>query len=662
MKTRCLLATWSGLIFTAINALGAPGDFDPSFGTGGISDPVVSGNASDVAVQPDGKIVVVGSNGVVARYTRSGILDNSFSGDGRTSIPGSASQDFEFSTVAIQIDGKIVIGGYATDPTWHDFAVARLNPDGTLDASFSGDGVVVTKVAANTRENNEVKDILIQDDGKIVAAGLSDSGGSMAAVRYTVGGELDPAFGSGGKMLFGYQNNINSQSYCYAATLQPDDKILMAGAVKGKTQIGICRLLDDGSLDPSFSGDGWVLWDVATGAGFEQAESIAIQGNGGIIVSGVSGTVVSNGWDNMNDDYAIMRIDSNGSFDPSFSGDGRKVIPMESAPGSAQSGNRGGPKCLVRPDGKILLGGWHPASVGPASVWCLTRLDSSGELDPSFSGDGFVIADPTAQMDSIYSIAAQRDGKVVAAILDGTIRISRFLIDEDTDGDGLDDPTEVKLGTGVLDPDSDDDGLPDGAEVAEHQSNPLDADSDDDGLQDGAEVTIHHSSPIKTDSDSDGLTDYAEVMTHGTNPSRADSDGDGLSDPSEIQNHHTDPLDADMDDDGLNDGVEIAIGSSPINRDTDGDGYLDKFEYESGFSPSSAASHPVAQMRAYQAIELEVITQLGKSYRLQVSDDMAQWEDTDTVIAGTGGSVRDLFQRATNGPKKFWRVAEVAAP
>lgn len=462
-----------------------------------------------------------------------------------------------------------------------------------------------------------------------------------------------------GNEVFGYENNYADPNLCKAAALQSDGKILMAGSVKAGNQIAVCRLLESGALDTSFSSDGWALWDVASGFGIESAESIAIQDDGRIVVSGVSGTVVSKYISN--DDYAIMRIDSSGSFDSSFSGDGKKIIPMESAPGSAQAGNKGGPECIIRPDGKILLGGWHPASEGPASVWCLTRLDSSGELDLSFSGDGFAIADPTAPMDSIYSIASQRDGKVVA-IVDGTSRISRFLIDEDSDGDGLDDPTEVKLGTGVLDPDSDDDGLPDGAEVAEHQSNPLDADSDDDGLQDGAEVNIHHSSPTTADSDSDGLTDYAEVMTHGTSPSRADSDGDGLSDPSEIQTHHTDPLDADMDDDGLNDGEEIAIGSSPTNRDTDGDGYLDKFEYESGFSPSSAASHPATQMRAYQAVELEVITQLGKSYRLQVSDDMAQWDDTDTVIAGTGGSVRDLFQRATNGPKKFWRVAEVAAP
>lgn len=199
MKTRCLLATWSGLIFTALSALGAPGDFDPSFGTGGISDPVISGNALDVAVQPDGKIVVVGSNGVVDRYTRSGILDNSFSGDGRTSIPGNGIQTFGFGTLAIQADGKIVIGGSAWDPTWSDFAVARLNPDGTLDTSFSGDGVVTTKVTPYDQESGEVHAILIQADGKIVACGRSDHSGSMAVVRYTADGELDPSFGSAGK-------------------------------------------------------------------------------------------------------------------------------------------------------------------------------------------------------------------------------------------------------------------------------------------------------------------------------------------------------------------------------------------------------------------------------------------------------------------------------
>jgi uncharacterized delta-60 repeat protein len=441
--------------------------------------------------------------------------------------------------------------------------------------------------------------------------------------------------------------------------LLSNGNILLAGTVGSGTtsrgQFGLARLLPNGSLDTSFSGDGWEVCDFASGND-ENVKSIAVQADGKIIVSGTAATGI-------NDDYAIMRIMPNGAFDTSFSGDGKILIPIESAAGSPQAGDKGGPQCLIRPDGKILLGGWFPRSTGQnSSVWCLARLDAAGSLDNTFSGDGFSTALPDSSVDSIHAITPQPDGKILAVISDwtlGTFRVARFIVDDDSDGDGVDDPTETTLGTGILDPDSDDDGLSDGKEVAEYQCNPLDPDSDDDGLLDGAEVNTHHSSPLMADTDSDGLNDYVEVVTYGTNPSRSDTDGDGLSDPMEIQTYHTDPLDPDMDDDGLSDGFEITtLGSSPIKKDTDDDGYLDKFEYESGYSPTNAASHPVAQMFAHQAVELEVVTQIGKNYRLQVSDNMASWTDTDTVIVGTGGSVRDHFERATNGPKKFWRVRE----
>jgi uncharacterized delta-60 repeat protein len=663
--TTLLLALGIHILGFTASATAAPGDLDPTFGTGGISDSVIPGNAVALARQADGKIVVVGQSGggvaptghvwAIARLTRDGVLDSSFSEDGWTTIDFGLNHERP-TAVAIQPDGKIVVGG-CQDGVWADFALARINTNGTLDTSFSGDGKVVTPLVATSQDPDYLTSLLIQPNGMIVAVGHTNTGGDMAAVRYTSTGSLDTSFGSNGIARVGWESSGFSINTCTASALQPDGKILLTGSVSGLTKFGVCRLLPTGVLDTSFSQDGWVVWDFATGQ--ETPESIVLQQDGKIVVSGKAGTTVSNGYDNSNDDYAVMRLMPNGDFDTSFSGDGKNLIPIESAAGGSQAGNRGGPKCLIRPDGKILLAGWYPRGTPNSSVWCLTRLDAAGSLDTTFSGDGFSTALPNSSVDSIYAITPQPDGKILAVILAGTFRVARFIVDEDSDGDGVDDPTEIALGTGVLDPDSDDDGLSDGKEVAEYQCNPLDPDSDDDGLLDGAEVNTHHSSPTKADTDGDGLNDYVEVVTYGTNPSRADTDGDGLSDPEEIQTYHTNPLDADMDDDGLSDGFEIhTTGSSPIKKDTDDDGYLDKFEYESGFSPTNAASHPVAQMFAHLAVELEVVTQIGKNYRLQVSDDMTSWADTDTIIVGTGGSVRDHFERTTNGPKKFWRVRE----
>jgi hypothetical protein len=126
----------------------------------------------------------------------------------------------------------------------------------------------------------------------------------------------------------------------------------------------------------------------------------------------------------------------------------------------------------------------------------------------------------------------------------------------------------------IIDADSDDDGLPDGVELA-IGTDPFDPDSDDDGLSDGDEVNVHGTDPLDADSDDDGLSDGDEVNVHGTDPLDADSDDDGLSDGDEVNVHGTDPLDADSDDDGLNDGLEVALGLDPLDADTDDDGIPD---------------------------------------------------------------------------------------
>ncbi|MBK9250036.1 MAG: OmpA family protein [Ignavibacteria bacterium] len=146
----------------------------------------------------------------------------------------------------------------------------------------------------------------------------------------------------------------------------------------------------------------------------------------------------------------------------------------------------------------------------------------------------------------------------------------------DSDGDGLTDETEERIGTDPNNPDTDGDGLSDGDEVDDYKTDPLKPDTDGDGLKDGAEVNTHKTDPLKADTDGDGLTDGAEVNTHKTDPNKADTDGDGLSDGAEVNSHKTDPLKADTDGDGLNDGAEVNNHKTdPLKADTDGDGLND---------------------------------------------------------------------------------------
>lgn len=121
----------------------------------------------------------------------------------------------------------------------------------------------------------------------------------------------------------------------------------------------------------------------------------------------------------------------------------------------------------------------------------------------------------------------------------------------DTDGDGLINSDEIKLGT-----------------------DPLKADTDGDGLADGQEVNTYKTNPLVADTDTDGLSDGDEVLKYKTNPLSIDSDGDGLNDGDEIS-RRTDPLNSDTDHDALGDGVEVKLGTDPLQQDTDKDGLLD---------------------------------------------------------------------------------------
>ncbi len=144
----------------------------------------------------------------------------------------------------------------------------------------------------------------------------------------------------------------------------------------------------------------------------------------------------------------------------------------------------------------------------------------------------------------------------------------------DTDGDGLLDGEEVAFGSSPLKVDTDGDGLTDQEEFV-HKSDPKNVDTDHDGLMDGEEVHRYGTNPADNDTDHDGLNDADEIR-NGTDPLNPDSDHDGLSDGQEVLEYHTNPLKADTDRDGLSDNEEVRnAGTDPLNPDSDNDGLLD---------------------------------------------------------------------------------------
>jgi len=151
---------------------------------------------------------------------------------------------------------------------------------------------------------------------------------------------------------------------------------------------------------------------------------------------------------------------------------------------------------------------------------------------------------------------------------------------DDTDGDGLRDGDEVRIGTAPLFADTDGDGIRDGEEVHHYGSDPLKKDTDDDGLSDSEEA-IHGTSLTRSDSDGDGLSDSVE-LAHGTDPQHVDTDGDGL--PDGLENRSS-PLIPDTDGDGLSDAEESAWGLRAFDEDFDADGLFDRAEIHYGTDP-----------------------------------------------------------------------------
>ena len=261
----------------------------------------------------------------VARYDANGALDPAFGSSGRITIDDLGIASNVRVDLAIDAAGRIVVVGAVTrDPYLpSDIGVARLTPGGALDATFGVGGTVMTDIAGFADEGNSVA---IQSDGKIVVAGTARSSAALAAadfavIRYNADGSLDASFDGDGQVttdFFGFDDQGNG------VAIQTDGRIVVAGTAKpanDTSDFAVVRYDEHGTLDTTFDGDGRTLTDIA--GNWDEGNAVAIQpGDGGIVV--VGGAVVPNavGWFH---DFALVRYDATGSLDAAF-GAGGKVI------------------------------------------------------------------------------------------------------------------------------------------------------------------------------------------------------------------------------------------------------------------------------------------------------------------------------------------------
>jgi len=403
----------------------SPGCFDISFGGTGYvltdtSGPFgVTGDMDwgrEVAILPDGKMLVVGwsrkpdnsgDETALVRYNPDGTLDPTFGTNGIARLAKDHPAD-----MALQPDGKILLVGFG-----FRFSVARLNPDGSLDTSFGSGGETASLVfGKGPHASGTAQAVAVQGDGKILVAGY---GGTTrwAIARFNSNGSLDTTFANGGKLELNATGGTG-WAIAFQTVLvggQPVERILVGGSSKPgpgqSTAFTVMRFTMSGAVDTSFgpSGNGMVQKDVCSEA--DTVKRLGVDADGNIIVAGMVqiGTTATN---YANHNPALARFTANGLPDNTF-GEG---IPQR--PGTTVVEVIGGYDTqwgfAIQGDGKILVSGFADATDSTRNYIYLARFDPAGTLDTTFGTGGLVAIDASDVADNFgHRLALQADGKIV---------------------------------------------------------------------------------------------------------------------------------------------------------------------------------------------------------------------------------------------------------
>ena len=324
------------------------GSLDTSFGTNGrVVTPITNGDDSiaSVAIVAGDRILAAGSAGTqlaLARYLESGAPDAAFGSNGvRATDLGQPNGIFiKVRDMAIQADGKILITGALTIR----FFLARFDSEGNPDATFGTGGLVTSEQGGGGQV------LAIQGDGRILVAGPGTN--QFFVRRFTPGGALDPTFSGDGIATATLGPEGAAADAPADIAIQEDGRIVVAGVAD--SDFAVARFLADGTLDPSFSGDGMVTTDFRDGSS-DGGSSVAIQRDGRIVVSGSSEV----NFDNPNaidGNCAVVRYTESGEPDTSFSGDGKLTTDF-----AVDTSQRRTEDCqgvlLQSGDGRIVVGG-----------------------------------------------------------------------------------------------------------------------------------------------------------------------------------------------------------------------------------------------------------------------------------------------------------------
>jgi uncharacterized delta-60 repeat protein len=371
---------------------GFDGDGKLTTGFGGDED------AQAVAIQPDGKIVVLGHNptpgyyfSYIVRYLPSGALDGSFGSSGKRTIP--TDQLFD---LVLQNDGKLLaLGNHRSDGDFK-FALHRMLPSGAPDTTLDGDGIAWLDFGGQ----DEGRVLALQADGRILAAGSKDYAGGLLVRLWP-----DGTFDTGGQQTHGLSFAPNYQlSYretVYGMALQDDGSFLVAGQVyNSQYTVGdsfLTRFRGDGRPDTAFGANG-SAFIFGSGLNNNAARAVAVQPDGKIVIAGYRASNAQG----TGKDFQVARFLPSGAIDINFGDHGVKLVDFVGGEDFATA-------LALAPDGKIVVAG---PITGYYSIWGVARLTSSGQLDSSFNQGGWTYVDFNGQ-NGVSAVAVQPDRKII---------------------------------------------------------------------------------------------------------------------------------------------------------------------------------------------------------------------------------------------------------
>ncbi len=398
---------------SGIARFNADGRLDRTFHHNGLLEGI-DFSITDLADYHQGKFVVAGEKNnepglVVARYLPDGTADPSFGNGGRTILDVQNHSSYGWRAfIAVQPDGKIMTAvtiniGFSSSPS--GFEIVRLNRNGSIDGDFGDVGKLIAPL-----ENCQLKALLLQPDGKIIAGGYFSYPSDLVMLRYNHDGSPDSSFGVNGKAIADLQPGLADLIDINSIALKPDGKILAAGSLyfyidqtnNGYT-LEVMQFKSNGSPDSSFHENGKLSFDI--GIDIEEVNFVTSEKDGSIILCGRSNmrgpNFIYRDWD-----FVVCRLYSNGIPDEKF---GERGVLIGYCPSNSTVFTN----AIVQPDGKLLVAG--ELSNEMDTSFLMIRIFTNGLRDLTFGRKGFVISHTLS--DRIghrpYTLALATNGKIL---------------------------------------------------------------------------------------------------------------------------------------------------------------------------------------------------------------------------------------------------------